>query len=251
MKQSFSVSAAALALAFAASAQAAPSDYLLEFDGVKGESAATAEVQSWSFGVCNVGQCSTPSQRTVITAREAGSGMATGKTGKGGKPSSATWDLATGKGARTTASGGLNVAAGDLDGDGAADFAYAGTQPEIYDLRFTFQKIEGAWREVCGGKHFDKVTLRSASDTFEITGATAACSSGGGAAAASYAATGRAQSDMPARISMNVTTPKQTQGATFGERCQAGVQCAGSAMTIALTGGQMKHTKTGHVTILK
>lgn len=248
MKQSYSMAAAALALAFAGNAQAAPSDYLLELDGVKGESAATAEVQSWSFGVCNVGQCSTPSQRTVITAREAGSGMATGKAGK---PSSASWDLATNKGARTAASGGVNVAVGDLDGDGAADLAYAGTQPEIYDLSFTFQKIDGVWREVCGGKHFDKVTLRSASDTFEITGATAACSSGSGAAAASYVATGRARNDMPNRISMNVTTPKQTQGATFGERCQAGVQCAGSSVTIALSGGQMKHTKTGHVTLLK
>ncbi len=44
--------------------------------------------------------------------------------------------------------------------------------------------------------------------------------SGSGAAAASYAATGR--------ISTNVTTPKQTQGATFGEKVNAGLQSAGS-----------------------
>lgn len=247
MKHSFSL-AAALSLAIAGAAQAAPSDYLLELGGVEGESASTIEVQSWSFGVCNAAQCSTPNQRTVITAREAGSGMA---TGKGSKPPASSWNLSTMKGARAAA-GGVNVAAGDLDGDGAADLAYAGTVPEVFALSFTFQKIESTWRKVCQGKHFDKVTLRSASDTFEISGATVSCAAGGGAAAASYAATGKAANNsMPNRISMNVTTPKQTQGATFGEKCQAGLACAGDKMTVTLTGGQMKHTKTGHVTILK
>lgn len=240
-----------MAMACAGTAYAASTDYLLELDGVKGESAGTIEVHSWSFGVCNAGQCSTPSQRTVLTAREAGSGLATGKTGKSGKPSAASWDLATAKGARLAASGQVNVAVGDLDGDGAADLAYAGAVSEVFGLSFTFQKIEGVWREICGGKHFDKVTLRSATgDAFEITGAAASCAAGGGAAAASYAATGKTSNAMPNRLSMNVTTPKQTQGATFGEKCQAGLQCAG-AVTMTLTGGQMKHTKTGHVTLLK
>ncbi len=35
---------------------------------------------------------------------------------------------------------------------------------------------------------------------------------------------------MPNRISMNVTVPRQTQGATFGEKVQSGLQSAGSAM---------------------
>lgn len=34
---------------------------------------------------------------------------------------------------------------------------------------------------------------------------------------------------MPNRISMNVTVPKQTQGATFGEKVNAGLHAAGSA----------------------
>ena len=57
-------------------------------------------------------------------------------------------------------------------------------------------------------------------------------SSGGGAASAGYAATGRLKVDnsMPNRISMNVTVPKQTQGATFGERVNAGLHAAGSAL---------------------
>ena len=35
---------------------------------------------------------------------------------------------------------------------------------------------------------------------------------------------------MPNRISMNVTVPKQTQGATFGEKVNAGLQAAGGAL---------------------
>jgi hypothetical protein len=35
---------------------------------------------------------------------------------------------------------------------------------------------------------------------------------------------------MPNRISMNVTVPKQTQGATFGEKVQSGLQSAGRVM---------------------
>jgi hypothetical protein len=35
---------------------------------------------------------------------------------------------------------------------------------------------------------------------------------------------------MPNRISMNVTVAKQTQGATFGEKGNAGLHAAGSAL---------------------
>lgn len=52
--------------------------------------------------------------------------------------------------------------------------------------------------------------------------------SGGGAASASYA---RALGGgMPNRISMNVTVPKQTQGATFGEKVNAGLHATGGAL---------------------
>lgn len=37
---------------------------------------------------------------------------------------------------------------------------------------------------------------------------------------------------MPNRISMNVTVPKQTQGATFGEKVNAGLHAAGGAYVI-------------------
>ena len=53
---------------------------------------------------------------------------------------------------------------------------------------------------------------------------------GGGAAAASYAKTAGPNAGMPNRISMRVTAPKQTQGATFGEKVNAGLHAAGSAL---------------------
>lgn len=40
---------------------------------------------------------------------------------------------------------------------------------------------------------------------------------------------------MPNRISMNVTVPKQTQGATFGEKVNAGLHAAGSALAQGAT----------------
>lgn len=47
--------------------------------------------------------------------------------------------------------------------------------------------------------------------------------------AAAY--TQRLNGGMPNRISMNVTTPKQTQGATFGEKVNQGLHAAGSALS--------------------
>ena len=54
---------------------------------------------------------------------------------------------------------------------------------------------------------------------------------GGGAAAASYARAVTPATGVPKRISMNVTVPKQTQGATFGEKVNAGLHAAGSALS--------------------
>lgn len=46
---------------------------------------------------------------------------------------------------------------------------------------------------------------------------------------------------MPNRISMNVTTPKLTQGATFGEKVNQGLHAAGSALSqgASLLGGAL------------
>lgn len=48
--------------------------------------------------------------------------------------------------------------------------------------------------------------------------------------ASGIAAAAKIDSGMPNRISINVTVPKQTQGATFGEKVSSGLQAAGSAL---------------------
>lgn len=52
---------------------------------------------------------------------------------------------------------------------------------------------------------------------------------------------------MPNRISMNVTVPKQTQGATFGEKVNAGLQSAGVFGNNPWTGGSPIEMKKGTV----
>ena len=61
------------------------------------------------------------------------------------------------------------------------------------------------------------------------------------ATTAKTAKTADPNSGMPNRISMNVTVPKQTQGATFGEKVNQGLHAAGGALAqgaaAAPTGG--------------
>jgi len=86
---------AAISLAFSAAAPAlAASDYLLEIEDYAGPGKpGTIEVQSWSWGVSNHGTAGAARQNIrvsqplpshgdlyVVTAREAGSGMATGRS---------------------------------------------------------------------------------------------------------------------------------------------------------------------------
>lgn len=235
---------ASLAIVTAAICCAAPalasSDYLLQLPPVKGEAATPISVDSWSFGVCNSGQCSTST--------------AAGKTASGGKPTRANWDLATGKGAR--AAGGPSApVVGDVDGDGSPDLAFAGTQDEIYGLSFTVDAAGPTVVTACKTGHIDAGTLTNGTESYAVSSVSVICTKGGGgAAAASYAKSGITRIDStPARISTNMTTPKQTQGASFGERCSSG-NCdalTDGLLIMRFTSGQMKHTKTGHVTLLK
>lgn len=255
-------------MAFATPAMAA-SDYLLEIDGIKGEVSSIA-IESWSFGACNAGQCTSVS-------RDAASGQATGKRGGGGvvkltasqnsqslresptrqstksevtvtasqntqslresptRASNGRSGVATGAGA---AAGGVAVAVGDLDGDGLADLAYAGTQDVISDFTVTFDKSTPQLATFCSTGEIDQARLRSGEDSWTIEKATVSCSIG-----------------------------RQTQGTSFGEKVMAGggkaqatmgARCADGTcaavdapLSIRFTGGQMKHTKSGHVTLLK
>lgn len=255
MKQTTALFVWAAVLAGAAPALAS-SDYLLHIDEPKGGGAAApVAVDSWSFGVCNAGACSSSSGSAGRTGGRAGSGTA-------------TYDLATNKGGRMAADG--TVATGDVDGDGSPDLVFTASQDTIYGLSFTVDAAGPEIAAACKSGRIESATLSNGVDTFAVSSVSVVCTKGGsGAAAASYARSGITRIDStPARISTNMTVGKQTQGASFGEKVQAGLQpgggiiaqgarcadgtCAASTMVImTFTGGQMKHTKSGHVTLLK
>ena len=234
----------ALSAACIAAPAFASSDYLLQLPPEKGEISTPISVDSWSFGVCNAGQCSSP--------RDSSSGMASGKSG--GKPNRASWDLATGKGARTA--GGPAPVLGDLDGDGSPDLAFVGTQDVVYGLSFTFQKITMAYQAACDSGRIDSATLSRGDEVYVVSSVSVVCTKGGGsgAAAASYAKSGVTRIDStPARISTNMTTGREAATPSMSERCASGGCDAltDGLLIMRFTSGQMKHTRTGHVTLMK
>lgn len=234
----------------------AASDYLLKLDGVDGEAAVSGEIVGYSWGMSNPG---TVAQANVTAPRDMSSGQASGKreapsglpTGKRThKPAvtvTASQNTQSLRESPTRAStGGVAVAAGDLDGDGVADFLDATRVAEVDGFTLTFDKASPVLARLCAnGKHFPKATIVARGQELVIEhGTVSGCAAG---AAQRIAIDG----SMPNRISMNVTVPKQTQGATFGEKVCAGMACpAPEVVTVTIT-GQMKHTKSGHVTLLK
>ena len=155
---SFAIIAAAICWSVPAFAS---SDYLLQLPPEKGEASTPISVDSWSFGVCNAGQCSTA------------------KTASGGKPSRASWDLATGKGART-AGGATAPVIGDIDGDGSPDLAFAASLDEIYGLSFTVDATGPAVIAACKSGHLDAATLTNGNESFAVSSVSVVCTKGGG-----------------------------------------------------------------------
>ncbi len=190
-------------------------------------------VDSWSFGVCNSGQCTSSSQSAAK-----------------GQPTKASWDLATGKGARTASSSSAVI--GDLDGDGTPDLAFAAAQDVVYGLSFTFQKITVPYQAACASGHIDSATLSRGDDVYVISNVSIVCDKvGTGAVPAPAMKSGIVRIDStPARISTNMTVAREASAPSISERCSGGA-CADGNVTMTFTGGQMKHTKTGHVTLMK
>lgn len=117
---------ATVALALVAAAAGAASDYLLEIDGIDAETGAsspqTIEIASWSWGASNPTSVGSSGLSAGKASAQAPSATETGaptgdQAAAKGNPSKASWDLATGKGARTAAPGGAATASpqvGDL-----------------------------------------------------------------------------------------------------------------------------------------
>jgi type VI protein secretion system component Hcp len=218
---SFGLLAAASALSFAPAAMAA-SDYLLEIDGVEGEAAASIEIASWSWGASNAASVSSP--------RDAASGLATGR--RQSRPSVTASQNTQSLRGRATVS--------DLSMVRNADMSSLGSLDEIQGFALTFDKASPMLAKICTGKHFSSVQLRGRGETFALeNAAVTGCTASAGAPPATPDTTART-------YNWDLKSAKRESSVAA---CASGV-CAVEAVTLTIT-GQMRHQKTGHVTLLK
>lgn len=131
----------------------------------------------------------------------------------------------------------VGVAAGDVNGDGQADLAAAS---EVQGFALSLDKSSPQLATLCvRGNHIPQATIRARGETYELTDAVVSgCSSDQDASAAA----GR-----PPRGNWDLATLK---GARTANPAAGGACASGQCMNMTIT-GQMKHTKTGHVTLLK
>lgn len=227
----------------AASPALASSDYLLELDNLPGEAAVSGEVMSWSLGASNptsIGSSGMSAGR-VVSPRDPASGQASGKRSHGHPSVTASQNTQSLRESPTRASP-VAVAAGDVSGDGRADLVTVARQGEVSGFTLHFDKASPVLARVCGGKHIASAQLRGRGETFVLENVlVTACAEASPAAGSAGKVSVSDLSYMGRR---------QTQGATFGERCRAGACTATADVSVTIT-GQMRHTKTGHVTLMK
>lgn len=152
----------------------AASDYLLVIDGVDGEASVAIEVHSWSWGASNPGAVSSSgaqgrgavsASNGVKSPRDAASGLATGRS-----------------------SGGVNVAAGDLDGDGRADLDGLARVSEVSGFSLVLAP-GAATSKVCAGKHIKEAHIVARGAVYDFEDLTLSCT--GGASAMTASVTGK------------------------------------------------------------
>ena len=145
-----------VALLLNAAASYAASDYLLEIEGVAGESAtapSTIELNSFSFGASNP------------TSVGSG-GLSAGKTAAASSVV-APRDVATGQ------SSGKRVATGDVTGDGRTDVIAASAVGQTVSFSATFRESPtktstGGLARCATGQHIAKATLRGPRQTVSL-----------------------------------------------------------------------------------
>lgn len=205
------VSIVASASVFLAASAAWAADNYMKIEGVEGEASGEIEVHSWSWGASNP---------TSVGS----SGMSAGRVSNVPPP----------------------VRGRRIGPDMEPDLRALASVSEVQGFTVRFSKSSPLLARMCAkGNHIPKATIKARGETYELIGATVAeCAIVGQTIGDGYRDTA------PARISTNMTTPKQTQGVDFGQRC-AGAACSPPPeVTMTLT-GQMRHTKTGHVTLMK
>lgn len=159
----FGILCSAAAMFIAAPAFAA-SDYYIVIDGVEGEATTSVEVLSWSWGTSNPGTAAvsdigSSGQDGVGTLRESPS-----------RPSvQASQNTQSLRESPTRAStGGVAVAAGDLDGDGRADLANLAQLDEVSGFSITLAPGASS-RQMCArGKHIAKAHIVGREGVFDF-----------------------------------------------------------------------------------
>jgi YD repeat-containing protein len=140
------------------------------------------------------------------------------------------WDDETGLHLAQGRGGGVNDNGCVLDPNTGSTLSRTHAAPHVFETKgrtyadsnpYSLKKEEG-------GRHTPFHNKYGASRTTDVTGEIVLMD--GRSLAMSYAGIGGINGGMPNRISMNVTVAKQTQGATFGEKVNAGLHAAGGAL---------------------
>lgn len=183
----------AAAIAMAAPASAAQSDYLLVIDGVDGEASVAIEVQSWSWGASNPGvnigssgQDGAARERPTVTAsqntqslRESPTRASTGR------------DVATGQSSGRNAAGGVNVASGDLDGDGRIDLEGLAKVDEVSGFTLTLAPGAASRSSCATGKHIKEAHLVARGTVYDLEDLVISSCTGGSGGSLAMAVTGK------------------------------------------------------------
>lgn len=180
----FGILCSAAAMSIAAPALAA-SDYLLIIDGVDGEASQAIEIQSWSWGASNPSTNTSGAagrERPTVTASQNTQSLRQ-TSGSTPPPRDAASGLATGR-----SSGGVNVAAGDLDGDGRADLEGLAKVAEVSGFSLTLAP-GAATSKVCAGKHIKEAHIVARGMVYDFEDLTVSC--GGGAGGMTMAVAGK------------------------------------------------------------
>ena len=212
IRMAYAAAAAALALGTAPAAIAA-SDYLLVIGGKDGAAPSPIEILSWSWGATNSGAGSTGGATATDRMRES--------------PTLPSRDYTPRN----------RVAAGDVNGDGLAELSAAA---EVQGFTLRFDKASPQLFMGCvKGSRLEGATIRAGTESFELVDAVISSCPGDQPAAA--------RAGGPPRASWDLATLK---GGRSASPAAAGACASGQCQSITIA-GQLKHTKSGHVTLLK
>jgi hypothetical protein len=172
----------AAAISIAAPAFAA-SDYLLIIEGVDGEASQAIEINSWSWGASNpttgpVGAGRESPTKPTVQASQNTQSLRDGVP----PPRDAASGLATGR-------SGVNVAAGDLDGDGRMDLEGLAKVNEVSGFSLVLAPGAATTR-VCAGKHIKEAHIVARGVVHDFEDLTLSCA-GGGAGGMTASVTGK------------------------------------------------------------